>query len=116
MDSTGSMRFRVDSDSEITKGFCFCLIWLLDGAAAGEVLGLNIDDLGEMNVGVMPSRVSSRVNTWHNVLIEMKKRTKALILERYSELEPGLRLETFPCLNVGCDQISPKGSYSEVQV
>lgn len=79
MDVQGSMRFRVDSDSEITKGFCYCLIWLLDGAAAGDVIEIRVDDLGEMNVGILPIRASSRVNTWHNVLISMQRRTRALI-------------------------------------
>ncbi|KAI3728351.1 hypothetical protein L6452_16985 [Arctium lappa] len=84
-DVEGSMRFRVDSDSEITKGFCYCLIWLLDGAAAGDVLEIRVDDLGEMNVGILPIRASSRVNTWHNVLISMQRRTKALIMEAYGD-------------------------------
>ncbi|KAL4570154.1 hypothetical protein LXL04_025805 [Taraxacum kok-saghyz] len=86
MDGEGRMRFRVDSDSEITKGFCYCLIWLLDGAAAGEVVDFRIDDLGEMNVGILPIRASSRVNTWHNVLLGMQRRTKALIMESDNSL------------------------------
>ncbi|KAK9076185.1 hypothetical protein SSX86_004518 [Deinandra increscens subsp. villosa] len=81
VDVDGTMRFRVDSDSEITKGFCYCLIWLLDGAAAGEVVGIRVDDLGEMNVGILPIRASSRVNTWHNVLINMQRRTRDLVME-----------------------------------
>ncbi|KAM7494097.1 hypothetical protein LguiB_028706 [Lonicera macranthoides] len=56
----GKMRFRVDSDSEITKGFCSCLIWLLDGAAPREVLEVKKKDLVEINVG-LPA--NSRVNT-----------------------------------------------------
>ncbi|KVH95662.1 sufE-like protein 2, chloroplastic [Cynara cardunculus var. scolymus] len=85
MDVEGSMRFRVDSDSEITKGFCYCLIWLLDGAAAGEVLEIRVEHLEEMNVGILPIRASSRVNTWHNVLLSMQRRTKALIMEAYGD-------------------------------
>lgn len=81
MDGNGVMRFRVDSDSEITKGFCSCLIWILDGAEAEEVLRVKTDDLIEMNVG-LPSRGGSRVNTWHNVLISMQRRTKCLVDER----------------------------------
>lgn len=81
MDNDGLMRFKVDSDSEITKGFCSCLIWILDGGEPEEILSVKIDDLFDMNVG-MPSRGNSRVNTWHNVLISMQKRTKDLILER----------------------------------
>lgn len=81
MDGNGAMRFRVDSDSEITKGFCCCLIWVLDGAAADEVLSVKSDDLVEMNVG-LPSRGNSRVNAWNNVLISMQRRTKVLVEER----------------------------------
>ncbi|KAK3005251.1 hypothetical protein RJ639_017017 [Escallonia herrerae] len=73
------MRFRVDSDSEITKGFCSCLIWMLDGAAPEEVLAVRREDLVEMNVG-LPA--NSRVNTWHNVLISMQRRTRDLLEER----------------------------------
>ncbi|KAK3026037.1 hypothetical protein RJ639_042529 [Escallonia herrerae] len=73
------MRFRVDSDSEITKGFCSCLIWMLDGAAPEEVLAVRREDLVEMNVG-LPA--NSRVNTWHNVLISMQRRTRVLVEER----------------------------------
>ncbi|KAM0059423.1 putative Fe-S metabolism associated domain, SufE [Helianthus debilis subsp. tardiflorus] len=81
MEADGTMRFRVDSDSEITKGFCYCLVWLLDGAAAGEVVEVRVDDLSEMNVGVLPVRVSSRVITWHNVLLSMQTRTRDLVME-----------------------------------
>ncbi|KAI3707481.1 hypothetical protein L6452_26050 [Arctium lappa] len=63
IDVERSMRFRIDSDSEITKGFCYCLIWLLDGAATDDVLEIRVDNLGEMNVGILSVRVSSRVNT-----------------------------------------------------
>ncbi|XP_073035340.1 sufE-like protein 2, chloroplastic [Primulina eburnea] len=80
MDQTGLMRYRVDSDSEIAKGFCSCLIWLLDGAEPDEVLCVKTEDLVEMNVG-LPSR-KSRVNSWHNVLVSMQKRTKDLVMER----------------------------------
>ncbi|KAF5754105.1 putative Fe-S metabolism associated domain, SufE [Helianthus annuus] len=81
MEDDGTMRFRVDSDSEITKGFCYCLVWLLDGAAADDVVEVRVDDLSEMNVGVLPVRVSSRVITWHNVLLSMQTRTRDLVME-----------------------------------
>lgn len=84
MDVEGLMRFRVDSDSEITKGFCSCLIWLLDGAAPEEVVAVKAEDLAEMNVGILPA--NSRVNTWNTVLLSMQKRTKALVAERYARL------------------------------
>ncbi|KAJ8569733.1 hypothetical protein K7X08_006310 [Anisodus acutangulus] len=67
MDNRGSMRFRVDSDSEITKGFCSCLMWVLDGAEPDEILSVTAEDLADMNVG-LPKKGRSRVNTWHNVL------------------------------------------------
>ncbi|KAL8486728.1 hypothetical protein ACS0TY_023431 [Phlomoides rotata] len=81
MDKNGVMRFRLESDSEITKGLYSCLILLLDGTEADEVLSVKIDNLIELNVG-LPSRGNSRVNTWHNVLISMQWRTKSLGEER----------------------------------
>ncbi|CAI9767906.1 unnamed protein product [Fraxinus pennsylvanica] len=78
MDSNGVMRFRIDSDSEITKGFSSCLIWLLDGAVPEEVLSVKTEDLVDVNVG-LSNRFPSRVNPWHNVLISMQKRTKDLL-------------------------------------
>ncbi|EPS71844.1 hypothetical protein M569_02921, partial [Genlisea aurea] len=80
METNGSMRFRMDSDSEITKGFCCCLLWLLDGAETDEVLSVTTEDLVELNIG-LPSRANSRVNTWHNVLFSMQRRTRALAEE-----------------------------------
>uniref|UniRef100_A0A1J3CGW3 SufE-like protein 2, chloroplastic n=1 Tax=Noccaea caerulescens TaxID=107243 RepID=A0A1J3CGW3_NOCCA len=77
-DELGRMRFRADSDSEISKGFCSCLIWILDGAKPEEVMGVRSEDLAEMNVGVH-GKAQSRVNTWHNVLMSMQKRTMALV-------------------------------------
>lgn len=81
MDGEGRMRFAADSDSEIAKGFCSCLIGVLDGAEPEEVLRLRMEELEALNVG-LPGRVQSRVNTWHNVLISMQKRTKAMVTER----------------------------------
>ncbi|PIA30289.1 hypothetical protein AQUCO_05600010v1 [Aquilegia coerulea] len=78
MDEFGRMRFLADSDSEIMKGFCSCLIWLLDGEFPEEVLKLNIEDLDVLNIGLY-GRANSRVNTWNNVLISMKKRTQLLV-------------------------------------
>ncbi|GFP97514.1 sufe-like protein 2 chloroplastic [Phtheirospermum japonicum] len=78
MDTNGFMGFRVDSDSEISKGFCSCLVWALDGAQAHEVLSVKTEDLLEMNVG-LASRVSSRFNAWHNVLFSMQRRSKDLV-------------------------------------
>ncbi|KAK9275997.1 hypothetical protein L1049_005528 [Liquidambar formosana] len=110
MDEFGRMRFGADSDSEITKAFCSCLIWVLDGAEPEEVLKVKSEDLSEMNVG-LPGKSHSRVNTWHNVLTRMQKRTKALVAER--EGKPPVEL--FPSLVVTADDISAKGSYAEAQ-
>ncbi|GKV23021.1 hypothetical protein SLEP1_g32811 [Rubroshorea leprosula] len=81
MDKNGKVRFRADSDSEITKGFCSCLIWMLDGADPEEVVRVTGEDLAGMNIGVH-GKAQSRVNTWHNVLIGMQKRTMDLVAER----------------------------------
>ncbi|KAL5991258.1 hypothetical protein ACLOJK_012165 [Asimina triloba] len=112
MDAAGRMRFAADSDSEITKGFCSCLIWVLDGAEPEEVLGLRTEDLGELNVVGLPGRAHSRVNTWHNVLISMRKRTKSLVAER----EGKVPVEPFPSLLITEDSIHAKGPYAEAQV
>lgn len=81
MDNRGSMKFSVDSDSEITKGFCSCLMWVLDGAEPEEILSVTPEDLADMNVG-LPKNGRSRVNTWHNVLFSMQNRTKDCVQER----------------------------------
>ncbi|XP_068664937.1 quinolinate synthase, chloroplastic-like [Aristolochia californica] len=110
LDPAGRMRLAADSDSEITKGFCFCLLWVLDGASPQEVLDLKTDDMAELNVG-LPGRTPSRANTWHNVLISMQKRTKAIVAER--EGKPPF--EPFPSLVVTADELIAKGSYAEAQ-
>ncbi|KAJ4960260.1 hypothetical protein NE237_020170 [Protea cynaroides] len=110
LDDCGRMRFSADSDSEITKGFCSCLIWILNGAFPEEVLGLKTEDLAALNVG-FPGRARSRVNTWHNVLISMQKRTKALVAER-----EGMPLDPFPSLVITPDGIRAKGSYAKAQL
>ncbi|KAF5757155.1 putative Fe-S metabolism associated domain, SufE [Helianthus annuus] len=64
MDLDEMMRVLADSDSEITKGFCSCLISVLDGATPEEVLGMKTEDLGDLNVaGLHGTKVDSRVNT-----------------------------------------------------
>ncbi|XP_021888051.1 sufE-like protein 2, chloroplastic [Carica papaya] len=98
IDEFGKMRFKADSDSEITKGFCSCLIWMLDGGKPEEVLEVRSEDLTDMNVGVH-GKAQSRVNTWHNVLIGMQKRTRALLAERKSNAP----LVPFPSLVVTSD-------------
>lgn len=117
MDDKGRIWFSADSDSEITKGFCACLISVLDGATAEEVLELKTEDLAAFNVvglngkGGLPS-TPSRVNTWHNVLVSLQKRIKALVAER-----EGRPLgESFPSLVITADGIQAKGTYAEAQV
>ncbi|MCD7464788.1 hypothetical protein HAX54_053417 [Datura stramonium] len=112
LDEEDKMRFSADSDSEITKGFCACLVWLLDGAAPDVVLALKTEDLNALNVvGLNGKGSASRVNTWHNVLVSMQKRTRAVVAER--EGKP--RSEPFPSLVVTAAGIQPKGSYAEAQ-
>ncbi|XP_060204552.1 quinolinate synthase, chloroplastic isoform X2 [Lycium barbarum] len=113
LEEEGKMRFLADSDSEITKGFCACLVWLLDGAGPDEVLALKTEDLNTLNVVGLNGKggSASRVNTWHNVLVSMQKRTRALVAERQGKP----RSEPFPSLVVTADGIQPKGSYAEAQ-
>lgn len=101
MDELGRMRFRADSDSEISKGFCSCLIWMLDGAEAAEVLEVKTRDLEDVNVGVY-GKVNSRVNTWHNVLLAMQRKTQALVVER----EGKRPLEALPSLLASANEVS----------
>lgn len=109
LDDQGKMNFRADSDSEISKGFCSCLVWVLDGATPEEVLSVKTDDLAALSVAGLQN---SRVNTWHNVLISMQKRTKALVAER-----EGKPLgDPFPSLVVTAEGIRAKGSFAEAQV
>ncbi|KAB2020354.1 hypothetical protein ES319_D07G063200v1 [Gossypium barbadense] len=110
MDSEGNIRFWADSDSEITKGFCACLVSVLDGAGPEEVLQLKTEDLAALNVG-LPGGESSRVNTWHNVLISMQKRTRALVAQK----ERKTPFEPFPSLVITAEGIQPKGTYAEAQ-
>ncbi|XP_027332068.1 quinolinate synthase, chloroplastic isoform X2 [Abrus precatorius] len=110
LDEEGKVRVVADSDSEITKGFCSCLVWVIDGSEPEEVLKVTTDDLVALNVG-LPVTGRSRVNTWHNVLVSMQKRTKQLVAER----EGKVPFEPFPSLVVSADGVFPKGSYAEAQ-
>lgn len=103
------MRFLGDSDSEITKGYCSCLISVLEGALPEEVVAMKTEDLGELNVGV---KVDSRSNAWHNVLVSMQKRTKALVAQRDGKSIG----EPFPSLLITADGVGAKGSFAEAQV
>lgn len=110
IDAEGKVRLAADSDSEITRGFCACLVSVLDGSEPEEVLEVKTDDLLALNVG-FPSTSRSRVNTWHNVLVTMQKRVKQLVAER----EGKVPFEAFPSLVVSVDGVLPKGSYAEAQ-
>lgn len=116
LDGNNKLRFLADSDSEITKGFCACLIRVLDGTTPEEVLAVKTEDLGPLGVAGMNVQrgaySSNRSNTWQNVLMSMKKRTKALVAER----EGRPRGERFPSLILTADGIQAKGSYAEAQV
>lgn len=84
IDEFDRMRFKADSDSEIAKGYCSCLIWMLEGAEPWEVMKVRSDDLEAVNVG-LHGKAKSRVNTWQNVLMSMKMRTNALVSISRSE-------------------------------
>ncbi|KAE8653751.1 SufE-like protein 2 [Hibiscus syriacus] len=104
MDKNGKVWFRADSDSEISKGFCSCLIWVMDGADPEEVIGVTAEELAELNVGVH-GKVQSRVNTWQNVLTSMQDRTAALVAEKHLKLAHQLRRPPFSSLSVNSDGI-----------
>ncbi|KAF2282861.1 hypothetical protein GH714_043345 [Hevea brasiliensis] len=110
LDHYGKMRFLTDSDSEITRGFCACLLSVLEGAAPEEVLSVKTEDLAALKVG-LPGGERSRVNTWHNVLVSMQKRTKKLVAER----EGKKPFDPFPSLVITSEGIQAKGSYAEAQ-
>ncbi|XP_010555512.1 PREDICTED: quinolinate synthase, chloroplastic [Tarenaya hassleriana] len=112
LDQDGKMRFWVDSDSDITKGLCSCLIQVVDSASPEEVMGLKTEDLAALNVGLLGTGERSRVNTWHNVLVSMQKRTRRLVAEREGQAPA---FEPFPSLVVTADGIEAKGSYAEAQ-
>ncbi|KAL2330388.1 hypothetical protein Fmac_017969 [Flemingia macrophylla] len=76
-------------------------IWVLDGSEPGEVVRLTVDDLVGLNV-VGGGSGPSRVNTWHNVLVTMQKRTKQLVAQR----EGKVSFEPFPSLVVTADGVS----------
>ncbi|KAK1294377.1 hypothetical protein QJS10_CPA16g00382 [Acorus calamus] len=110
-DPSGRMRFAADSDSEVTRGLCACLVSVLDGAAPEEVMEIGTEDLAALSAVVATGKEGSRVNTWHNVLVGMKKRTR-LIMAAAEGKPPG---EMFPSLVITADGIEAKGSYAEAQ-
>ncbi|XP_076901991.1 quinolinate synthase, chloroplastic-like [Bidens hawaiensis] len=116
MNTDGTMRFTADSDSDVTRGYCSCLISVLDGAMPEEVLELKTEDLGDLsvnNIGVnnVKGDYNSRVNTWYNVLVSMQKRTKAIVAERYGRVSG----EAFPGLVITREGVEARGGFAEAQ-
>ncbi|PNT65217.1 hypothetical protein BRADI_4g39020v3 [Brachypodium distachyon] len=107
VDGAGRMRFAADSDSEISRGYCACLVSALDGARPEEVLDADPAHLAPLGVAAR-----SRASTWHNVLVGMQKRARAAIAEREGRA-PG---QPFPSLVIGRDgAVRAQGSYAEAQ-
>ncbi|KAM1358838.1 hypothetical protein ACFXTH_045882 [Malus domestica] len=52
MDEEGKMRFAANNNSEITKGFYFCLVLVLDDALPEEVLQVKTGILLSLSVGL----------------------------------------------------------------
>ncbi|KAI9117016.1 hypothetical protein K1719_012015 [Acacia pycnantha] len=95
MDELGRMRFRADSDSEILKGFCWCLIWMFDDAEPEEVLTMAAEDLTEMNVGLhVKAQSKVRRQRWSKVFSEGRR----ISLCRNSRPDFSLKSE-YDCLN-----------------
>ncbi|KAK9733995.1 hypothetical protein RND81_04G107000 [Saponaria officinalis] len=112
LDEDGRVRFRADSDSEVTRGLCGCLVWLMDGGTPEEVVAVKAEDLAEVNVGGVVKVSPSRANTWHNVLVAMHKKTKKLVAEKEGKYFG----EKFPSLVISNDgRLSPHGSFALAQ-
>ncbi|CAE6232224.1 unnamed protein product [Arabidopsis arenosa] len=107
----GKMRFWADSDSDVSKGMCSCLIHVLDEASPEEVMELKTEDLAELNVGLLGGE-RSRVNTWYNVLVSMQKKTRRLVAEREGKVPS---FEPFPSLVLTAHGIEAKGSFAQAQ-
>ncbi|KAL6854298.1 hypothetical protein ACP4OV_019201 [Aristida adscensionis] len=106
-DAAGRMRFAADSDSELSRGYCACLVAALDGARPEEVLAVDPADLAPLG-----GSTRSRASTWHNVLVGMQKRARAAI----AALEGRPPGEPFPSLVIGRDgAVRAQGSYAEAQ-
>jgi quinolinate synthase len=104
------MLFAADSDSELSRGYCSCLVSALDGARPEEVLDVDTADLAPLGVA---AGARSRANTWHNVLVGMKKLARAAIAAR----EGRPRGEPFPSLVIARDgAVRAQGSYAKAQV
>jgi quinolinate synthase len=107
--AAGRMRFAADSDSELSRGYCACLVAAMDGARPEEVLAVDPADLAPLGGAAAPSRTS----TWHNVFVAMQKRARAAVAAREGR-HPG---SPFPSLFIGRDgAVRAQGSYAEAQV
>lgn len=115
LDELRRVRFRAYSDSEISKGFCSCLIYVLDGAEPEEVVKVKSEELVDLNVG-LHGKAHSRVNTWQNVLIAMQKRTTALVTGYERVGTPPLEKPFPTSLVVSPVDINGRGSYAEARV
>lgn len=107
----GVLRFAADSDSEITRGFCACIVSVLDGAAPEEVVEVRAEDFGDLSV-VGPVGGKSRASTWQNVVVSMQKRARMLVARE----EGRPTGEMFPSMVVGVGGVEAKGTYAEAQV
>ncbi|KAK3136493.1 hypothetical protein QOZ80_5BG0436540 [Eleusine coracana subsp. coracana] len=104
----GRMRFAADSDSDLSRGYCACLVAAMEGATPEEVLAVDPDDLAPFGAASPRSRAS----TWHNVLVAMQKRARAAVAAREGR-RPGT---PFPSLVIGRDgAVRAQGSYAEAQ-
>lgn len=104
----GRMHFSVDSDSEITKGFCGVLVEALDMAHPQEVMDVSLDMVAGLGLG----STSSRANSWYNVLLTMQKRTEMEI----AKAEGRRAFELFPSLLLSAEDMSAQGSFAVAQV
>jgi hypothetical protein len=107
------MRFAADSDSDLSRGYCACLVAALDGAKPEDVLAVDPadPDLAPLGAGITAAR--SRASTWHNVLVGMQKRARTAIAAREGR-HPG---KPFPSLVIARDgAVRAQGSYAEAQV
>ncbi|KAL9235611.1 hypothetical protein vseg_010356 [Gypsophila vaccaria] len=112
LDEEGRVRFRADSDSEVIRGLCGCLVWMMDGATAEQVAAVKAEQLAEVNVGGVVKVSRSRSNTWHNVLVAMQKRSSKLVAEK----EGKFLGDHFPSLVISSDGLlSAQGSFALAQ-
>jgi quinolinate synthase len=112
--STGwRMWFSADSDSDLSRGYCACLVAALDGAKPEDVLAVDPADPDLAPLGAGTTAAWSRASTWHNVLVGMQKRARTAIAAREGR-HPG---KPFPSLVIARDgAVSAQGSYAEAQV